>query len=106
MKYLSKTKSADLCPEVGNGKTALILALIALTRHNEPQADSPELVKNKKFIRSRATLVMLPPNLCLWFQMIFDSKVGSGLDKDSFSDFFRFLVINQVRKVMPSKFKF
>jgi len=60
----SNAKGGLVADKVGNGKTALILALIALTRHNEPLiADSPELVKNKKFIRSRATLVMLPPNL-------------------------------------------
>jgi len=60
----SNAKGGLVADKVGNGKTALILALIALTRHTEPRsADSPELVKNKKFIRSRATLVMLPPNL-------------------------------------------
>lgn len=51
----------SLPSQVGYGKTAAVLALVALTR-DQPSPPTPQ---TEKLLKSKATLVMLPANLCL-----------------------------------------
>ncbi|CAK9018575.1 unnamed protein product [Durusdinium trenchii] len=58
-RLFADAKGGLLADAVGYGKTASVLALIALT----PSPPMPFPSIHQKLLRSRATLVMLPPNL-------------------------------------------